>query len=122
MTVFKGKSTGNLGVVEGEALVTIDLVAFAYLQLGRCRCGQYDVAHPVGNHAADWQQRIARAEAAIKEYERQLPAKLTAWEQAIKQPSAWTALDIGHSSVGLRTRFCRATRPDRQGRCARSLR
>ena len=28
MTVFKGKSTAQLGVVEGEALVTSDLVAF----------------------------------------------------------------------------------------------
>ena len=28
MTVFKGKSTAKLGVVEGEALVTTDLVAF----------------------------------------------------------------------------------------------
>ena len=28
MNVFKGKSTGKLGVVEGEALVTTDLVAF----------------------------------------------------------------------------------------------
>lgn len=28
MSVFKGKSTGKLGVVEGEALVTTDLVAF----------------------------------------------------------------------------------------------
>jgi len=28
MTVYKGKSTANLGVVEGEALVTTDLVAF----------------------------------------------------------------------------------------------
>ena len=28
MTVFKGKSTAQLGIVEGEALVTSDLVAF----------------------------------------------------------------------------------------------
>ena len=39
------------------------------------------------------QQRIAQAEAALKEYEGQLPARLAAWEQAVRQPTAWTALD-----------------------------
>ena len=36
---------------------------------------------------------IAEAEAALKEYEAQMPQRFAAWEQQAKQPAAWTPLD-----------------------------
>ncbi|MBM4090504.1 MAG: DUF1553 domain-containing protein [Planctomycetes bacterium] len=39
------------------------------------------------------QERLTQAEAAVKEYEGRLPALLAAWEQQVRQPIAWTALD-----------------------------
>jgi WD40 repeat protein/mono/diheme cytochrome c family protein len=38
-------------------------------------------------------ERLAMAEAALKEHEARVPDLLAAWEQQVKQPTAWTALD-----------------------------
>ncbi len=38
-------------------------------------------------------ERLAKAEAALKEYEARVPELLAAWEQQVKQPTAWTPLD-----------------------------
>jgi len=38
-------------------------------------------------------ERLAKADAALKEYEARVPELLAAWEQQVKQPTAWTVLD-----------------------------
>jgi WD40 repeat protein/mono/diheme cytochrome c family protein len=38
-------------------------------------------------------QRLADAQAALKDHEARVPERLAAWEQQVRQPTAWTPLD-----------------------------